>query len=96
MCAFYHHSLGGFSIVSVQPCLLQSYSGSKLGQRGFYNYEPQVVGYNILSTCLMLLPAQDRQHIKIRLCSALKSKHTQEEPIYFKVQHYLRRPAVAV
>ena len=32
ICAFYHHSLGGFSIVSVQPCPLQSYSGSKVGQ----------------------------------------------------------------
>ena len=32
ICAFYHRSLGGFSIVSVQPCLLQSYSGSKVGQ----------------------------------------------------------------
>ena len=33
MCAFYHHSLGGFSIVSAQPCPFQSYSGSKVGQR---------------------------------------------------------------
>ena len=33
MCAFYHHSLGGFSVVSVQPCLPQFYSGSKVGQR---------------------------------------------------------------
>ena len=33
MCAFYHHSLGGFSIVSVQPCPLFSRSGSKVGQR---------------------------------------------------------------
>ena len=32
ICAFYHCPLGGFSIVSVHPCLLQSYSGSKLGQ----------------------------------------------------------------
>lgn len=32
MCAFYHHSLGGFSVVAVQPCPLFSYSGSKLGQ----------------------------------------------------------------
>ena len=32
ICAFYHHSLGGFSIVSVQPCLFFSDSGSKLGQ----------------------------------------------------------------
>ena len=30
--AFYHHSLGEFSVVSVQPCLLFSDSGSKLGQ----------------------------------------------------------------
>ena len=33
ICAFYHHSLGGFSVVSVQPCLPQFYSGSKVGQR---------------------------------------------------------------
>ena len=32
ICAFYHRSLGGFSIVSVQPCPLFSDSGSKLGQ----------------------------------------------------------------
>ena len=32
ICAFYHHSLGGFSIVSVQPCPFSSCSGSKLGQ----------------------------------------------------------------
>ena len=34
ICAFYHRSLGGFSIVSVQPCPLFSDSGSKLGQYG--------------------------------------------------------------
>ena len=33
ICAFYHRSLGGFSIVSVQPCPLFSRSGSKVGQR---------------------------------------------------------------
>ena len=33
ICAFCHHSLGGFSIVSVQPCLLFSDSGSKVGQK---------------------------------------------------------------
>ena len=33
ICAFYHRSLGGFSVVSVQPCPLQSCSGSKVGQR---------------------------------------------------------------
>ena len=33
ICAFCRRSLGGFSVVSVQPCPLQSYSGSKLGQR---------------------------------------------------------------
>ena len=32
ICAFYHRSLGGFSIVSVQPCPLFSDSGSKVGQ----------------------------------------------------------------
>ena len=32
LCAFCHRSFGGFSVVSVQPCLLQFYSGSKLGQ----------------------------------------------------------------
>ena len=32
ICAFYHHSLGEFSIVSVQPCPLFSCSGAKLGQ----------------------------------------------------------------
>ena len=36
ICAFYHRSLGGSSIVSVQPCPLQSYSRSKLGQRQMY------------------------------------------------------------
>lgn len=33
ICAFCHHSLGGFSIVFVQPCPLFSDSGSKVGQR---------------------------------------------------------------
>ena len=32
ICAFCHHSLGGFSVVSVQLCPLFSDSGSKLGQ----------------------------------------------------------------
>ena len=32
ICAFCRRSLGGFSIVSVQPCPLFSDSGSKLGQ----------------------------------------------------------------
>ena len=32
ICAFYHRSLGGFSVVSIQPCPLQFRSGSKLGQ----------------------------------------------------------------
>ena len=32
ICDFCHRSLGGFSVVSVQPCLLFSDSGSKLGQ----------------------------------------------------------------
>ena len=32
ICAFYHGSLGGSSIVSVQPCPLFSDSGSKVGQ----------------------------------------------------------------
>ena len=34
ICAFYHRSLGGSSIVSVQTCPLQFRSGSKVGQRG--------------------------------------------------------------
>ena len=34
ICAFCHHSFGGFSIVFVQPCPLFSHSGSKLGQYG--------------------------------------------------------------
>ena len=33
ICAFYHCSLGGFSIVSIQPCPFQFHSGSKVGQR---------------------------------------------------------------
>ncbi len=33
ICAFCRHSLGEFSIVSIQPCLLFSDSGSKVGQR---------------------------------------------------------------
>ena len=33
ICAFYRHSFGEFSIVSVQPCPLFSDSGSKLGQK---------------------------------------------------------------
>ena len=33
ICAFYHHSLGGFSTVSIQPCPFQFHSGSKVGQR---------------------------------------------------------------
>ena len=32
ICAFCHRLLGGFSVVSVQPCPLFSDSGSKLGQ----------------------------------------------------------------
>ena len=32
ICAFCHRPLGGFSVVSVQPCPLFSDSGSKLGQ----------------------------------------------------------------
>ena len=32
ICAFYRHSFGEFSIVSVQPCPLFSDSGAKLGQ----------------------------------------------------------------
>ena len=43
ICAFYHRSLGGSSIVSVQPCPLQFYSGSKMGQRKFWNYKTKVV-----------------------------------------------------
>ena len=33
ICAFCRRSLGGFSVVSVQPCPLFSDSGSKVGQR---------------------------------------------------------------
>ena len=33
ICAFYHCSLGEFSVVSVQTCPLFSRSGSKVGQR---------------------------------------------------------------
>ncbi len=33
ICAFCRRSLGGFSVVSIQPCLLFSDSGSKLGQK---------------------------------------------------------------
>ena len=32
ICAFCHHSFGGFSIVPIQTCQFQFYSGSKLGQ----------------------------------------------------------------
>jgi len=32
ICAFYRRSLGGSSVVSVQPCPLFSCSGSKVGQ----------------------------------------------------------------
>lgn len=35
ICAFYHRSLGGFSIVFVQTCPLFSRSGSKVGQDRF-------------------------------------------------------------
>ncbi|KWX91703.1 hypothetical protein AS222_06105 [Enterococcus faecium] len=40
----------------------------------------------------VLLPVQDRQYIKGRIRGALipKSKHTQEELVYFNVQHHLR------
>ena len=41
ICAFYHHSFGGFSIVSIQPCLLQFFSGSKVGQAQFCNRDEQ-------------------------------------------------------
>ena len=36
---FYRRSLGGFSIVSIQTCLLRFRSGSKVGQRRFCNYK---------------------------------------------------------
>ena len=39
ICAFYHRSFGKFSIVSVQPCPLQSCSGSKVGQRWSCDYK---------------------------------------------------------
>ena len=32
ICAFYHHSLDGFSIVPIQTCQFQFYSGLKVGQ----------------------------------------------------------------
>ena len=32
ICAFCRRSLGGFSVVSIQTCPLQFYSGSKVGQ----------------------------------------------------------------
>lgn len=35
ICAFYRHSFGEFSIVSVQSCPIFSCSGSKMGQRKF-------------------------------------------------------------
>lgn len=38
ICAFYHRSLGGFSLVSVQPCPLFSDSGSKVGQNLFASF----------------------------------------------------------
>jgi len=38
ICAFYHHSFGGFSIVSVQSCPIFSCSGSKLGQAWGFNH----------------------------------------------------------
>ena len=41
ICAFYHRSLGGVSIVSVRPCPLFSDSGSKMGQAQFCNRDEQ-------------------------------------------------------
>jgi len=32
ICAFYHYSLGGFSIIPIQTCQFQFYSGLKVGQ----------------------------------------------------------------
>ncbi|WP_418738123.1 hypothetical protein, partial [Dysosmobacter sp.] len=34
ICAFCRRSLGGFSVVSAQPCPFRSRSGSKVGQYG--------------------------------------------------------------
>ena len=43
ICAFYHRSLGGSSIVSVQPYPFQFHSGSKLGQeQGDSNFSGMV------------------------------------------------------
>ena len=48
-CAFCHRSLGGFSIVSVQPCPFQFHSGSKLGQDRFTgNFQSRNVIYQCI------------------------------------------------
>ena len=49
ICAFYRHSFGEFSIVSVQPCPLQSCSGSKVGQDRFTgNFQSRNVIYQCI------------------------------------------------
>ena len=49
ICAFYRHSFGEFSIVSVQPCPLFSDSGSKLGQDRFTgNFQSRNVIYQCI------------------------------------------------
>ena len=49
ICAFYHGSLGGSSIVSVQPCPFQFHSGSKLGQDRFTgNFQSRNVIYQCI------------------------------------------------
>ena len=49
ICAFYRHSFGEFSIVSVQPCPLFSDSGSKLGLDRFTgNFQSRNVIYQCI------------------------------------------------
>ena len=74
ICAFYHRSLGEFSIVSVQPCLLFSDSGSKLGQRRFCNYKLE--GIALIEHTQSSLAAKTPQGAQI----LVRNKVTQNSP----------------
>ena len=54
ICAFYHHSFGGFSIVSVQSCPLFSDSGSKVGQDSFRECVMYFSFYSLCADMILL------------------------------------------
>lgn len=61
ICAFYHRSLGGSSIVSVQACPLFSRSGSKVGQP--HNFQHCTEIFSSLATVLILVYPKEKSFI---------------------------------